>query len=113
MGPSFPEVVAGAVQLPDANSLDGKLVVWDAAGRLAFERLPNRLARRGAGAARAAQEWPANFVAFDLLRLSGTDTTSWPYWRRRAALEPCSLPADCRRRGRCVRQPRPTSFASN
>jgi hypothetical protein len=26
-------------------------VVWDAAGRLAFERLQNRLARRGAGAA--------------------------------------------------------------
>ncbi|WP_329538272.1 ATP-dependent DNA ligase (plasmid) [Streptomyces sp. NBC_01450] len=37
--------------------------------------------------ARAAEEWPAHFVAFDLLRLSGTDTTSWPYRRRRAALE--------------------------
>ncbi|MFJ4835815.1 hypothetical protein ACIP79_38850 [Streptomyces sp. NPDC088747] len=35
----------------------------------------------------AAQEWPAPFVAFDLLRLSGTDTTGWPYRRRRAALE--------------------------
>lgn len=87
MGPSFPEVVAGAVQLPDATALDGELVVWDAAGRLAFERLHNRLVRRGAGAARAAEEWPAHFVAFDLLRLSGTDTTSWPYRRRRAALE--------------------------
>ncbi|MEU3620026.1 ATP-dependent DNA ligase [Streptomyces sp. NPDC006872] len=87
MGPSFPEVVAGAVQLPDATALDGELVVWDAAGRLAFERLQNRLARRGGGAARAAEEWPAHFVAFDLLRQSGTDTTSWPYRRRRAALE--------------------------
>ncbi|WP_329446416.1 hypothetical protein [Streptomyces canus] len=86
MGPSFPEVVAGAVQLPDATAMDGELVVWDAAGRLAFERLQNRLARRGAGAARAAPEWPAHFVAFDLLRLSGTDTTRWPYLRRRAAL---------------------------
>ncbi|MDQ1046294.1 hypothetical protein QFZ76_004530 [Streptomyces sp. V4I2] len=56
--------------------INGELVVWDAAGRLAFERLQNRLAQRGAG---AAQEWPAHFVAFDLLRLSGTDTTSWPY----------------------------------
>ncbi|MEW2515969.1 hypothetical protein [Streptomyces sp. NPDC046870] len=27
--------------------MDGELVVWDAAGRLAFERLQNRLARRG------------------------------------------------------------------
>ncbi|MGW7256558.1 ATP-dependent DNA ligase [Streptomyces sp. NPDC054834] len=63
------------------------MVVWDAAGRLAFERLQNRLQRRGAGAARAAGEWPAHFVALDLLRLSGTDTTAWPYRRRRTALE--------------------------
>ncbi|MCL7429788.1 ATP-dependent DNA ligase [Streptomyces sp. YS415] len=87
MAASFPEVVAGAVQLPDATAIDGELVVWDATGRLAFERLQNRLARRGAAAARAAAEWPAHFVAFDLLRLSGTDTTRWPYRRRRAALE--------------------------
>ncbi|WP_425937680.1 hypothetical protein [Streptomyces albogriseolus] len=87
MGPAFPEVVAGAVQLPDATAMDGELVAWDTAGRLTFERLQNRLARRGAGAARAAEEWLAHFVAFDLLRLSGTVTTRWPYWRRRAALE--------------------------
>ncbi|KOV97525.1 ATP-dependent DNA ligase [Streptomyces sp. NRRL WC-3723] len=55
MAASFPEIVAGAAQLPDATALDGELVVW--------------------------------FVAFDLLRLSGTDTTGWPYARRRAALE--------------------------
>jgi hypothetical protein len=47
----------------------------------------DRLARRGASAARAVSEWPAHFVASDLLRLSGTDTTVWPYRRRRAALE--------------------------
>jgi ATP-dependent DNA ligase len=70
MGPAFPEVVAGAVQLPDATAIDGKLVVWDAAGRLAFERLQNRLARRGSSANRAPEEWPAHFVAFDLLRPS-------------------------------------------
>ena len=86
MLPAFPEIAAGAAQLPDATTLDGELVVWDAAGRLAFERLQNRLQRRGAGADRAAGEWPAHFVAFDLLRLSGTDTTAWPYRRRRAAL---------------------------
>jgi ATP-dependent DNA ligase len=48
----------GAVQLPDATALDGELVVQHAAGRLAFERLQNRLARRGVGAVRAAPEWP-------------------------------------------------------
>ncbi|MGY5061009.1 ATP-dependent DNA ligase [Streptomyces sp. 900105755] len=87
MLPAFPEIAAGAAQLPDATALDGELVVWDTAGRLAFEQLQNRLQRRSARAARAADEWPAHFVAFDLLRLSGTDTTGWPYRRRRAALE--------------------------
>ncbi|AYN43288.1 ATP-dependent DNA ligase [Streptomyces dangxiongensis] len=73
--------------MPDVTAPDGELVAREAAGRLAFEQLQNRLQRRGARAARAADEWPAHFVAVDLLRLSGTDTISWPYRRRRAALE--------------------------
>ncbi|QIP74726.1 ATP-dependent DNA ligase [Streptomyces sp. VN1] len=84
--PGFPELCSGAIQLPDATALDGEVVVWES-GRLAFERLQGRLQRRGAGAARLAEQWPAHYVAFDLLRLEGTDTTTWPYWRRRAALE--------------------------
>ncbi|MER7694125.1 ATP-dependent DNA ligase [Streptomyces sp. NPDC097610] len=87
MLPAFPEIGTGAAQLPDATAIDGELVEWDAAGRLAFEQLQNRLQRRGARAVQAAGEWPTYFVAFDLLRLSGTDTTGWPYRRRRAALE--------------------------
>ncbi|WP_254401031.1 ATP-dependent DNA ligase [Streptomyces sp. AC555_RSS877] len=83
---SFPEIETGSGQLPDATALDGELIVWES-GRLAFQRLQGRLQRRGAGAARLAAEWPAHFVAFDLLRLEGTDTTRWPYRRRRAALE--------------------------
>ncbi|MBT1094213.1 ATP-dependent DNA ligase [Streptomyces sp. Tu102] len=86
MAAAFPEITAEGAQLPDKTALDGELVVW-AQGRLAFERLQDRLHRRGPGAARAADAWPAHFVAFDLLRLSGTLTTSWPYHRRRAALE--------------------------
>ncbi|MEU8849463.1 hypothetical protein AB0C70_25150 [Streptomyces sp. NPDC048564] len=65
-------------QLPDATALDGELVVWEA-GRLAFERLQERLQRRAAGASRLAQEWPAHFVAFGVLRLAGQNTTAWPY----------------------------------
>ncbi|MEV6179958.1 ATP-dependent DNA ligase [Streptomyces sp. NPDC052015] len=85
--PAFPEVHAAAVaQLPEDTGLDGELVVWEA-GRLAFERLQQRLVRRGAGAARVAAEQPAHFVAFDLVRLRGKDLTSWPYARRRTALE--------------------------
>ncbi|MGA5599621.1 ATP-dependent DNA ligase [Streptomyces griseoincarnatus] len=84
---AFPEMRAGAVQLPDGTALDGELVVWDEAGRLAFERLQGRIQRRGAGAARLAAQWPAHFVAFDVLRLEGVDTTRWPYMERRTALE--------------------------
>ncbi|MGW7200832.1 ATP-dependent DNA ligase [Streptomyces chryseus] len=82
----FPEVRSATFQLPDATALDGELVVWES-GRIAFDLLQGRLQRRGAGAARLAEQWPAHFVAFDLLRLAGTDTTRWPYWRRREALE--------------------------
>ncbi|MEU2742894.1 hypothetical protein ABZ656_48455 [Streptomyces sp. NPDC007095] len=67
--------------------MNGELVVWEA-GRLAFDRLQNRLQRRDAGAHRAATERPAHFVVFDLLRLSGTDTTGWPHRRRRRTLPP-------------------------
>jgi ATP-dependent DNA ligase len=84
---SFPEIRAAALaQLPADTGLDGELVVWES-GRLAFERLQQRLARRGSGASEAARQWPAHYVAFDLLHHSDTDLTGWPYRRRRAALE--------------------------
>ncbi|MFC7987668.1 ATP-dependent DNA ligase, partial [Streptomyces sp. NPDC057336] len=61
-------------------------MVWQA-GRLAFERLQQRLSRRGASALAAARAWPAHYIVFDLLRLRGTGLTGWTYVRRRAALE--------------------------
>ncbi|MBG7697771.1 hypothetical protein HCJ76_06665 [Streptomyces sp. MC1] len=67
--------MARTVQLPDATALGGKPVAWDATGRPDFERPQDRLARRGARAAREAEECPAHFVAFDVLRLYGTDST--------------------------------------
>jgi ATP-dependent DNA ligase len=84
---SFPEVRAAALaQLPADTGLDGELVVWEQ-GRLAFERLQQRLARRGSGAAEGAGRWPAHYVVFDLVHAGGADLTGWPYARRRAALE--------------------------
>ncbi|MFH9970184.1 hypothetical protein ACH4PR_55000 [Streptomyces mirabilis] len=83
---AFPEIVAGAAQLSDGTAVDGEIVVWEA-DRLAFERLQHRMQRRGTSASQAADQWPAHFVAFDLLRLNGTDTTGWPYRRRRNALD--------------------------
>jgi ATP-dependent DNA ligase len=69
-----------------AARINGELVVWES-GQLAFGRLQGRLQRRGAAAIRLASEWPAHFVAFDVLRPAGTGTLAWPYRRRRAALE--------------------------
>ncbi|MFF3166790.1 ATP-dependent DNA ligase [Streptomyces sp. NPDC003273] len=85
MTASFPEIRAAAVaQLPPDTGLDGELVVWEQ-DRLAFERLQQRLVRRGVGAAEAARRWPAHYVVFDLVH-AGADLTGWPYARRRAAL---------------------------
>ncbi|MFE1996406.1 ATP-dependent DNA ligase [Streptomyces parvulus] len=88
MTAAFPEVREAALaQLPEDTGLDGELVVWES-GRLAFERLQQRLARRrGAGALAAAQTWPAHLVVFDLVRLGDTDLTPRPYSARRAILE--------------------------
>jgi ATP-dependent DNA ligase len=51
------------------TALDGELVVWER-DRLAFERLQ----QRRAAAAQAAREWPAHFMAFDLVH-RGDDLT--------------------------------------
>ncbi|MFF8932528.1 hypothetical protein ACF1AO_35320 [Streptomyces longwoodensis] len=84
---SFPEIRAAALaQLPADTGLDGELVVWEH-GRLAFDRLLQRLARRGNGAMEGAGRWPAHYVVFDLVHEDATDLTGWPYERDRAALE--------------------------
>ncbi|MFI1726452.1 ATP-dependent DNA ligase [Streptomyces sp. NPDC020489] len=81
----FPEIEAAVRRLPDDTALDCELIVWEA-GRLAFERLQQRMHHRGAAAARAAIEWPAHLIAFDLLRLHGQDLTGRPFSERHAAL---------------------------
>ncbi|MFF7098470.1 ATP-dependent DNA ligase, partial [Streptomyces rubradiris] len=83
MTAAFPEIRAAALtQLPANTGLDGELVVWEQ-GRLGCERLQQRLARRGPGAAEAVRRWPAHYVVFDLVHAGG-DVTGWPYARRRA-----------------------------
>ncbi|MEW2157220.1 hypothetical protein AB0950_18370 [Streptomyces sp. NPDC007189] len=71
--------------MPADAGLHGELVVRER-NRLAFERVQQRLARRGAGAADVARQWPAHHVASDLVRMSA-DLTGWPYERRRTAPE--------------------------
>lgn len=83
---AFPEIEEAVRRLPDDTAVDCELIVWEA-GRLAFERLQQRMHRRGAGAARAAVEFPAHLVAFDLLRVNGRDLTGRSFSERFAALE--------------------------
>ncbi|MER6639629.1 ATP-dependent DNA ligase [Streptomyces microflavus] len=90
MTAAFPEITRAAASLPAGVefAMDGELIVWEG-GRVAFERLQGRLNRTAAGAAGMAAQWPAHYVAFDLLRLNGTDPdlAAQPYTARRAALE--------------------------
>lgn len=79
MTTSFPEIRAAALaQLPEDTGLDGELVVWER-DRLAFERPQQRLA--GHGAAQAAREWPARFVAVDLVQQCNTMRGVMRRWR--------------------------------
>ncbi|MFI1069581.1 hypothetical protein [Streptomyces puniciscabiei] len=73
--PAFPEIGAGP---PSCRRRPRWTASWSyGAPRNTSEQLRNRLQRRGARAGREAVEWPAHFVAFDLLRLSRADTTGW------------------------------------
>ena len=102
--PPSPRFVPGTVQLPTRRPWTASWS-YGKSSRLAFERLQGRLQRRGAGAARLAEQWPAHFVAFDLLRLAGTDTTRWPYAGAAGLLWNASLPnGTSPRRGRCARR---------
>ncbi|MEU4730414.1 hypothetical protein [Streptomyces sp. NPDC023588] len=84
----FPDLVAGAEQLPDGLVLDGELVVWDtAAGRLSFEALQRRAAARGRTATALAATSPAFFIAFDALQIDNIELLARPYAERRRRLE--------------------------
>ena len=91
---AFPDVVAEALrQLPPGTVVDGELVSAHD-GRLWFEELGMRLRPRseagGWKIAELAGQYPASFVAFDVLAVSGSDLRSSPNRERRAALEALS-----------------------
>ncbi|MCT9105244.1 ATP-dependent DNA ligase [Streptomyces mirabilis] len=83
---AFPEIAAALRELPFSVVFDGELVAWEET-RLAFERLTQRLHRRGAAAQRAAAAQPAHYVVFDLLHVNGQSLHERPYIERRQALE--------------------------
>ncbi|WP_346766357.1 hypothetical protein [Streptomyces sp. CB01881] len=99
---AFPEIRQAALaQLPTGAGLDGELVVWEN-DRLVFERLQARATARGARAEAASREWPAHFVAVDLLHLGKDDLTRQGRRNRRPGGYPL------RSAGRRVRRPHPT-----
>ena len=87
--PELDEVVAATRGLEVI--LDGELVCFDRTGHPDFARLRTRLTRGRAGAAQAAAESPATFVAFDVLHLDGHAVRRLPYGRRRELLDELAL----------------------
>ncbi|MFF3558425.1 ATP-dependent DNA ligase [Streptomyces sp. NPDC002574] len=79
---TFPELAEAARALPPGTVVDGEVVIWRD-GRLDF----GALQRRALGSTRRRLSAPpANYAAFDLLAVGGTDLRGRPYDERRAAL---------------------------
>ena len=93
----FPEVVAGARDLPWAGILDGELLAWKDGVVLPFLRLQARLGRKNPSAGILA-DVPVVYVAWDVLGLDrDADTVvvpllGAPLTERRHALEELALP---------------------
>jgi hypothetical protein len=82
---AFPDLAAAAeFHLREGTVVDGEAVVW-ADGRLSFDHLQLRLARRASRAGPGGA--PASYVAFDLLALGAQDQRGLTYAARRRRLE--------------------------
>lgn len=83
----YPDLGYLAAQLSARNGLvDGEIVALDEAGRPSFERIQQRFTQQ-APSARAAQQVPVEFLAFDLLWLDGDSLMDRPIEERRTMLE--------------------------
>ena len=80
----FPEIVAGAERVPDGTVLDGELLVW-CDGVRPFAELQKRLGRKRLSEPLLVQ-FPAAFLAFDLLEWQGQDQRAQPLQQRRRRL---------------------------
>lgn len=84
---AFADVVAAAVrQIPEGVVLDGELVAY-VDGRLSFDALQRRLAAGRRTARARTTEYPASYVAFDLLATAGVDLRTQRWTVRRQRLE--------------------------
>ncbi|MFT3876859.1 MAG: ATP-dependent DNA ligase [Propioniciclava sp.] len=86
----FPELVEAVKQnFPDPCVIDGEIIMIDpdAADRLNFDLLQQRIHPAASRIKRLSAEIPASFVAFDLLALGPENYAEKPFRERRAALE--------------------------
>jgi ATP-dependent DNA ligase len=79
----FPELTLP----PGRYVLDGEIVIDGDGPGQAFGALQQRIHPAASRIERLAREWPAAYVAFDLLELDGEELLAAPFERRRAALE--------------------------
>jgi ATP-dependent DNA ligase len=79
----FPELTLP----PGRYVLDGEIVIDGDGDGQAFGALQQRIHPAASRIERLAREWPAAYVAFDLLELDGEELLAEPFEHRRAALE--------------------------
>jgi ATP-dependent DNA ligase len=83
----FPEVVAAALTLPEKSFvIDGEIVV-PVDGRLSFDDLLQRNHPAASRVNKLAEETPALFIAFDLLKKGKIELSAQPLSKRRPQLE--------------------------
>ena len=83
----FPEVVAAALTLREKSFvLDGEIVV-PVGGRLSFDDLLQRIHPAASRVKKLAEQTPALFLAFDLLKKGRTELAARPLSKRRLQLE--------------------------
>lgn len=88
----FPEV--SGISLPDGTVIDGEILVWKNGGPASFAELQKRIGRKTMSS-RILNEFPAVFIAFDLLEQGGHDIRHLAQSERRKRLEDvvCSIDA--------------------
>jgi ATP-dependent DNA ligase len=84
----FPEVVDNVkASFPHDCVVDGEIVVVGEGGKLDFDLLSQRVHPAASRVSKLSAEFPALFVAFDLLAIDGEDISQRPFDERRARLE--------------------------
>lgn len=88
---AWPELSASPVGERDLL-VDGEIIALNERGVPDFRTLQERMhVRKATSAARLAEQVPAMYMVFDLLRLDGTDLTQRPLSERRAELDDLGL----------------------